>query len=293
VHTARRLAAVLAPFGLVAAALAAMGMAPTPATSGSHATASRTVALRCPAPSLGGELNAVAYLPSRYAASTRRYPVIYFLHGLPAGPHSYTGNRFVAATIAGGTREAIVVTPQGARTANSDPEYLNRSARENWPRAIATDLTRCVDARFRTIARRSGRALVGLSAGGYGAMNIGLRHMETYGAVESWSGYFAATDPTGHQVLDFGSAAANAAARVPSNAALTRSEARHPTFIGFYVGSDDTTFLDDNLVFHRTLARTGIAHRFAVYRGGHSETLWASHAADWLDDALDALAAIR
>jgi enterochelin esterase-like enzyme len=290
VRRARRLLTVLAPLLVAAAALTAMG---TARSDRALPAAARTVAVRCPAPSLGGSLPAVVYLPAGYGAKAQRYPVVYFLHGLPAGPQAYTGNRFVPATIDGKRRAAIVVMPQGARAAGSDPEYLDKSSHENWPRAITTDLTRCVDARFRTIAARRGRALVGLSAGGYGAMNIGLRHFETYGAVESWSGYFAATDPSGRHVLDLGSAAANAAARVPRNAALVRAEARNPTFIGFYVGRSDATFLADNLAFHASLARAGVAHRFAVYAGGHSEALWASHAEDWLDSALDALAAAR
>ena len=64
--------------------------------------------------------------------------------------------------------------------------------------AIAHDLPHCIDERFRTIHNRFGRALVGLSAGGYGAFNIGLRNLSMFAAVESWSGYFVATNPAGY-----------------------------------------------------------------------------------------------
>src|SRR5206468_3449954 len=129
------------------------------------------------------------------------------LHGLPAAPQSYTQNAFVAQALAAARRPAIVVAPQGARSGNSDREYLDWAPSENWPRAISVDLTACIDRRFHTIRSRRGRALIGLSAGGYGAFNVGLRSLATFGAVESWSGYFVATDPSGYHVLRFPSLA--------------------------------------------------------------------------------------
>ena len=244
----------------------------------------------CPSPSLGGTLPALVYLPAGYGSSTRRYPVVYLLHGLPAGPQTYTESGFVATVVANGSRPAIVVAPQGARSDNSDPEYLDSGATENWPQAFAHDLTRCIDARFETIGKRSGRALIGFSAGGFGAMNIGLRHLDTYGAVESWSGYFEATDPSGLHTLNLGSPAANELARVPRGAALVRALASHPTFIGFYVGQQDSRFVADNRAFDAALRTQHVRHSFAVYPGGHTVTLWEQEAPTWLGRALNALA---
>jgi enterochelin esterase-like enzyme len=247
----------------------------------------------CPSPSLGGTLPALAYLPAGYGMTTRRYPVIYLLHGLPAGPQTYTESGFVATEVANGSRPAIVVAPQGARSDNSDPEYLDSGPTENWPQAFASDLTRCIDARFQTIRKRSGRAIIGFSAGGFGAMNIGLRHLDTYGAVESWSGYFEATDPSGLHILNVGSPAANAQARVPRDAALARALARYPAFIGFFVGQQDTRFLADNRAFDAALRSRHIRHSFAVYPGGHTVTLWEQAAPIWLGRVLNALARER
>ena len=55
-----------------------------------------------------------------------------------------------------------------------------------------------------------GRALVGLSAGGYGAVMLALHHLAAFSVVESWSGYFHPTDPAGQHALDLGSSRANA-----------------------------------------------------------------------------------
>jgi len=253
-------------------------------------TPAQTLTEDCPAPSLGGTLPALVYVPADYGTSAKRYPVVYVLHGLPAGPQTYTSSGFVATAVAHEPRPAIVVSPQGARSENSDPEYLDGGPTEDWPRAIAHDLTRCIDARFQTIAGRAGRALVGFSAGGFGAMNIGLRNLATYGAVESWSGYFAATDPSGLHLLNLGSPAANAAARVPAAAALAGALRRHPTFIGFYVGNRDSLFVADNRAFDAELRAHHIRHSFAIYPAGHTVSLWVGEAPQWLWLALAALA---
>jgi enterochelin esterase-like enzyme len=263
---------------------------PRPAGRAQTPAAARTLSITCPAPSLGGSLPAQVYLPPGYSPTGRRDPVVYFLHGLPAGPGAYTENAFVALALAAAHDPAIVVAPQGARDNDSDREYLDWSADENWPAAIADDLPACVDGRFHTIADRDGRALMGLSAGGYGAFNIGLRNLQQFGAVESWSGYFVATDPSGNHVLNLGSAPANAAATVPRGPALRQQLRTWPTLIAFYVGRQDTRFLTMNQQFDAALSHSGIAHMFQTYPGGHSAALWHAQAPTWLGWALGYLA---
>jgi enterochelin esterase-like enzyme len=284
------LVVAVASFVSGAAAVVAGKVADRPAYS---RAAARTVSLRCPSPALGGTLPAVVYLPAGYAGGTAAYPVVYFLHGLPANPISYEANGFVASAIPSGRRAAIVVAPQGARSPNSDREYLNWAASEDWPRAISHDLVRCVDQRYRTIPRRSGRALVGLSAGGYGAFNVGVRALDTFGAVESWSGYFEATDPAGDHVLALGSTQADDDARVPSGTGLAGALSHYPTLLAFYVGNQDSRFLAMNHQYDAALTASHVSHVFAVYPGGHTLGLWSSHATGWLNMALAALAAER
>jgi enterochelin esterase-like enzyme len=253
----------------------------------------QTVAVTCRSPALGGSLPAMVYLPAGYKGGTARYPVIYFLHGLPANPTSYQANSFVAASVPSGRQAAIVVTPQGARSANSDREYLDWSAKENWPRAISHDLTACIDRRYRTMRRRAGRALIGLSAGGYGAFNVGLRALNTFGAVESWSGYFAATDPVGDKILELGSKQADNDARAPSGPGLAGALKHYPSLLAFYIGNQDSRFLNMNRQYDAALTASHVAHVFKVYSGGHTMVLWSGQAARWLNMALAALAAER
>lgn len=253
-------------------------------------TPSRTLSVTCRSSALGGQLPALVYLPPDYRTRGPAYRVIYFLHGLPGTPQSYTQNAFVAQSLLIAGQYAIVVAPQGARSTDEDREYLDWSPDEDWPQAISHDLTACIDHRFHTIAARSGRALIGLSAGGYGAFNIGLRNLQTFGAVESWSGYFVATDPSGRHVLNLGSAQAQAAGTVPAGAGLATELARWPSLISFYVGQADDRFLNMNLAFDAALRRNDIPHVFRTYPGAHSATLWKAQAPAWLSMALRYLA---
>src|SRR5439155_26663983 len=60
---------------------------------------------------------------------------------------------------------------------------------EGWRTFVSLDVVHAIDARYRTIAARNGRAIGGLSEGGYGALNIAMHSPQEFSLVESWSGY--------------------------------------------------------------------------------------------------------
>ena len=239
---------------------------------------------------LRGQIGFEVYLPPGYARSGQRYPVVYFLHGLPAGPGAFRGAASFAKALEGAGKSAILVGPQGARDGDDDPEYLDSGTGRNWETALGRELPRYVDSHFRTIPKRRGRALVGLSAGGYGAALVGLHRLSAFSAIESWSGYFHPTDPTGAKALDLGSPEANRHASAHTFVrSLRRTFARRPTFFAFYVGDRDSRFRPENVQLHRELKAARVPHVFEVYRGGHSQSLWLGHATQWLRLALDHL----
>jgi S-formylglutathione hydrolase FrmB len=234
---------------------------------------------------LKGRVHARVVLPAGYADGNRRYPVIYFLHGLPATAKAYRGNSWVITALAK-AGPAILVIPQGARDSDTDPEYLNWGSGRDWETYVSEEVPRYIDAHFRTIRSRSGRALVGVSAGGYGATILGLHHLRSFSVIESWSGYFHPTDPTGTAPLARGPAA-DAHTLI---GALRSSQAARPTYLAFYIGRGDTRFLPENRQFDRELTSAHVRHVFEVYRGAHETSLWASHARTWLALALAQLA---
>jgi enterochelin esterase-like enzyme len=243
---------------------------------------------------LRGQVGFEVYLPQGYARSGKRYPVVYFLHGLPAGSHSFRGAAAFAKALESAGKPAILVGPQGARDGDSDPEYLDWGTGRNWETALGTELPRYIDGHYRTIGGRKGRALVGLSAGGYGAALVALHRLAAFSVIESWSGYFHPTNPAGTKSLDLGSKAANRHASAHSFVrSLRRTFAKRPTFLAFYVGAQDARFLAENLQLHRELRAAKVPHVFEVYDGGHSQSLWLRHATPWLRLALDHLAPAR
>jgi Putative esterase len=175
-----------------------------------------------------------------------------------------------------------IVAPQAATATDTDPEYLNKGVGQDWDTAIATQLPDRIDADFRTIPDRAGRAIVGASAGGYGAMLLGLHHLARFSVIESWSGYFHPTDPTGTKSIA-SSPWQNAHSFVHS---LRRALVVHPTLIAFYVGDADTLFRAENVEYARELSRARVPFRFRIVPGGHQQSLWAAQAPDWLTLAL-------
>jgi enterochelin esterase-like enzyme len=155
---------------------------------------------------------------------------------------------------------------------------------------VAIGVVRHIDRDFRTIRSRSARALIGISAGGYGAANIGIHNLDTFSVIQSWSGYFHATNPSGTGPMELGSPQADAAADVHTYVPkLRRSFRRFPTAFGFYVGNRDDRFLRENRRLDRQLRRAGVPHAFAVYRGTHSPALWQAHLTDWVGRAVRTL----
>lgn len=242
---------------------------------------------------LRGTLHYQAYLPPGYGSRRTRYPVIYALHGLPSDASGYRQMDVAdwgrAAQRAG--RPAIVVAPQGARAGDTDPEWHDWGPGRDWETATADELVRHVDASFRTIRDRRGRAIVGVSAGGYGASIIGVKHPGTYSVVQSWSGYFHPTDPAGDAPLELGSPDADDAASVHSYLSDVKRFFSDDVagYFGFFVGDADPHFVPENEQLHAELRRAGVRHAFAVYPGAHSNAFWRAHQDEWIAAAVDHL----
>src|SRR5688500_9171378 len=114
-------------------------------------------------PALQREMPYRVLLPASYETSSRRYPVLYLLHGLDGRYTDWTQRTKLAQHLSG--LALIVVTPEGA---NSWYVNWHEGAAERWEDYLAGDLVAEIDARFRTDARRETRFIAGLSMGGYG-----------------------------------------------------------------------------------------------------------------------------
>lgn len=134
----------------------------------------------------------VVYLPPSYRSdSARRYPVLYMLHGATSVPEewldgTYDGLQLPAVLdsliAARAIPELIAVMPNSDIALGSN-WYVNSPVLGNWEDFIVRDVVGFIDRRYRTEARREGRALFGHSMGGFGALAIGFKHPERFGLV--------------------------------------------------------------------------------------------------------------
>lgn len=125
-------------------------------------------------------------LPMDYQQSTRRYPVLYLLHGLG---DDHTAWAFMTNVSAYASRFGIIVVmPDVGRN-----WYVNSAAdpAAKYEDMIVKDLIPYVDTNYRSIPLRRARAVAGLSMGGYGAMFLGLKHSGRFAAIGAFSGALA------------------------------------------------------------------------------------------------------
>lgn len=129
----------------------------------------------------------LVFLPPSYAKEkSRRYPVVYALHGYSIGAKQWSQEIHVPQTIEGafaqGAREMIVVLPD-SKTVHNGSMYSSSVTTGDFEQFIARDLVSYIDAHYRTIRHRLGRGLVGHSMGGYGATRIGMKHADVFGSL--------------------------------------------------------------------------------------------------------------
>jgi len=141
----------------------------------------------------------IVYLPPSYAKETsRRYPVLYYLHGYTATAEAYAKvlalPTSVDRAVAAGVREMIVVLPD-AFTKYSGSMYSNSPTIGDWETFIAQDLPAFIDKQYRTIASRDSRGLAGHSMGGYGTMRVGMKQPASFAALYAMSSCCLMNDP--------------------------------------------------------------------------------------------------
>ena len=236
-----------------------------------------------PSPALGGRRQETyVYLPSGYVAHPhRRYSVLYLLHGFPGRPLAFIDTVQMgvvddALTGSGRAQPLILVMPFGSTGTFTDEEWANGATAGNgWATFVSRDLVRYVDSHYRTIRSAAGRAIGGLSEGGYGAINIALQDPREFHVVESWSGYqrparipqiygrnlqlLSRNDPT---------------LLLPRVAKELR---RLGTYFWFYSGSLDH-FRFQNAAFARQLSAERVGHRYFTVFGGHNWAIWRDQA---------------
>lgn len=127
-------------------------------------------------------------LPADYASTApKRYPVLYFLHGLFGNDHRWVdrGGKaiFDRLTADGTIGKFIVVLPDAGETF-----YINsESGKDPYEDFFIQELVPYIDHHYRTIPTKEARGISGLSMGGYGALHLAMRHPNVFGSVAATS----------------------------------------------------------------------------------------------------------
>jgi len=244
-------------------------------------TATRVETVKFKSQTLNAELPYNVVLPSDYLTSTTtRYPVLYLLHGL-TGHYSDWLTRTNIADYSSQYR-IIVVMPEG-----NDSWYTD-NASEKYETYIIKDLIPDVQQRYRTIDARYGRAIAGLSMGGYGSVKFGLKFPATFVFAGSMSGAFNATRLTEKE----GGSAANwnnylkvwgppgSEARKGNDVfeiikQLSASRINALPYFYFDCGTEDAAWIfDGNRELSSLMLEKKIPHEFRELPGNHSWAYW-------------------
>jgi putative tributyrin esterase len=286
------------------------------------ASASRVETASFASASLGVDKDYVIYYPAGYDSDpARRWPVLYYLHGLTGDETNWSVQGGMAAAADKVGLRALVVMPDGDdgfyTDASTDydydkciadgsglfisdaPKHKTCVKHRRYQQYIVGDLIAHVDATYRTIATRDGRAIAGLSMGGFGALQLAMRHKDVFAAAASHSGVDALlyrgphpyergkadilTDaslwgrgigPLGSWIRDiFGPDIANWRAHDPAFLVDTLK----PGELALYIdcGTEDGFLLHDGAAYlHDLLDAKKIEHAFFLGPGGHDFEFW-------------------
>jgi S-formylglutathione hydrolase FrmB len=162
-------------------------------------TGGRVLTIILNSPAMGGHVPIDVLLPRHYDPSgATRYPVLYLLHGAGGSYKDWVTNGVENdidyTSVADDLGPFITVMPDGGAWGFYSDWYGTDvdAPSSSPPPAYATydidELIPWVDGHFPTVASRSGRAIAGLSMGGFGAMSLAARNPDLFTAAGSFSG---------------------------------------------------------------------------------------------------------
>jgi S-formylglutathione hydrolase FrmB len=255
-------------------------------------------------------------LPSDYFQSgTTRYPVLYLLHGGAGGNSAQwtTGGGIVEAQTAG--KGLITVMPDGGKVGWYTNWVSQSGGAQAWRDFHVDQLIPWIDGNLRTIASKAGRAIAGLSMGGFGAVRYAQDRPDLFAYVASFSGAVDLGDSGTRAVITeqamqngysgnavFGNPFWPFDATWNALNPLNRAARLHGVAVDLYAGggSNDQDVLEGTMRasadrFHGSLDAAGVPHRYWMYGrpgfgcdGGHNFGCWNFA----LNDALPRMLAV-
>jgi len=225
--------------------------------------------------SLARDMHYRVLLPADYNEGGR-FPVLYLLHGLFGDYKNWdtmTGLEGYAKSL-----HMIVVMP------DADDSWYTNSATipaDKFEDYISKDLISEIDEKFRTIRDRHGRAIAGLSMGGYASVKFGLKYPQMFAFAGSLSGAFNAAQDLDKlrpefraKLLEvFGNEGSSMRAENDVFTLLTSSHSSSHPYFYIACGTEDS-LLDTNRAFVHQLSSRNLAYEYHENAGGHTWEYW-------------------
>lgn len=223
---------------------------------------------------VGAEIPYNVYLPPCYALSGRRYPYVILLHGSNTLDYDYTqwtGGIQVQVAMELGLRDPvspltpmILIMPEGG-----DLQEANIfDAGISFEDVILNELIPNIEDNFCVWGTPSGRAIGGISRGGFWAMSIALRHPDQFVAIGGHSPWFVADNaPPAYNPLNL----------------ATTVQPTTPLRIYLDNARNDTGGVNV-VAFSDLLRANGVLYEYDISAtGGHDNAYWQSKARDYLN----------
>jgi endo-1,4-beta-xylanase len=210
------------------------------------------------------------YLPPDYVGGSKRYPVVYWLHGR-GGTESSGGYplHFLSEAVAAGKAPSmIVVYVSGGSQTNYCDSYDGKYMGET---TVVKELIPYIDQHYRTIASREGRSIQGMSMGGFGTMRLGLKYPDLFSSIVAFAGGYRFPDEMDTAGASFKEMFNNDAEVFRKNhpetwARKNLDQIRGKMPIQMYVGDQDPG-LKGNRRMHAVLKELGIPCGYQEFPG--------------------------
>lgn len=219
-------------------------------------------------------------LPGGYDSSSRRYPVLYMLHGVAGDSSEWQSIGLLDAADRmmqrGEIDPFLIVLPNGGAR-----YWVNHASGARWADYVVDDVVRQVDRDFRTVTSPRGRAIGGLSMGGEGAMRIAMTRPGVFGTAAAHSPSLrTAFDQFQPELQEIFGDEASWRAATPLWLVMDTDTA-YGLNISIDVGEDDPWRPNVEILHERMVSR-GIAHRFEVLPGEHAAEYWIDNVDHYL-----------
>lgn len=217
-------------------------------------------------------IKAVVITPDSYKNGAA-YPVVYLLHGY-SGNYADWITKAPSVRSAADTYQVILVCPDGGYSSWYFDSPVDKTSK--YETYVSGELVKWIDAHYKTIRDRTGRAITGLSMGGHGALYLAFRHLGLFGAAGSMSGGvdIRPFPKNWDMALRLGSYAEHPD-NWEKNTVINMLHLLTPDTLSIIVdcGTEDFFFkVNQNL--HEKLMERNIPHDFITRPGAHNWPYW-------------------